>query len=176
MLLLHTEGQAIGSAVKSAADQLGVSRSTVWRLLGLLRENDGRTSALMPKRSGPKRGMLRLHQQVEEVIDQVLRERYLLLERPSLRRIVGEIRAECDAKGFQPPSRQTVKARLDAMDQRKVTQKRKGAKAARQVFEAREGSLGVERPLEVGVERSWGSSGFLTVRDFEAPVQHSSSS
>ncbi|WVX51682.1 hypothetical protein ROLI_047840 (plasmid) [Roseobacter fucihabitans] len=149
MLLLQTEGKEIGLPLESAAAQLGVSRSTAWRLLGLLRENDGRVSALLPKRSGPKRGMSCLDQQVEDVIDQVLRKRYLVLERPSFRRIVGEIRVECHAKGFQPPSRQTVKARLDAMDQREVLRKRKGAKAARQVFEARAGGLDVERPLGI---------------------------
>lgn len=52
--------------------------------------------------------MLRLDEQVEGLINQVLRERYLVLERPSFRRIVGEIRAECDAKGFQPPSGKTI--------------------------------------------------------------------
>lgn len=74
------------------------------------------------------------------MIDRVLRQRYLVFERPSFRRIVGEIRAECSAKGFQPPSRPTIKARLDAMDQREVLRKRKGAKAA---------GLDLERPLEV---------------------------
>ena len=149
LLLLQSEGQQIGPAVEFAAAQLDVSRSTAWRLLGLLRENDGRASALLPNRSGPKRGSFRLSEQVEDLIDRVLRDRYLVLERPSFRRIVGEIRAECSAKGFQPPSRQTIKARLDAMDQRDVLRKRKGAKAARQVFEARAGGLSMERPLEI---------------------------
>jgi putative transposase len=149
VLVLEKDGGEIGAAVAAAAVDLGISRSTAWRLLSLLRENDGRVSALLPKRSGPKLGSLRLSRQVEDLVDRVLRERYLVLERPSFRRVVGEIRAECSAKGFPPPSRQTVKARLDVMDQREVMRKRKGAKAARQVFEARAGGLGVERPLEV---------------------------
>lgn len=60
LLSLQKEGQEIGPAVESAASQLDVSRSTAWRLLGLLRENDGRASALLPNRSGPKLGSLRL--------------------------------------------------------------------------------------------------------------------
>ncbi len=142
-------GQSIGRAVEAAAAELNISRSTAWRILSMLRENDGRASSLLPKRSGPKPGSLRLPAQVESMIARVLRERYLVPERPSFRRIVGEIRAECVARGFQPPARQTIKARLDAMDQREVLRKRKGAKAAKQVFEARAGKLEVERPLEV---------------------------
>ncbi len=149
LLSLQKDGHELGSAIEVAAVQLAVSMSTAWRLLGLLRENDGRASALEPKRRGPKHGSFRLPQRVEDLIDRVLRERYLVLERPSFRRVVTEIRAECAAKGFHPPSRQTVKARLDAMDQREVMRKRQGAKAARQVFEPRAGGLDVERPLEV---------------------------
>ena len=57
LLLLRSEDQVIGPAVESAAAQLDVSRSTAWRLLSLLRENDGRASALLPNRSGPKLGV-----------------------------------------------------------------------------------------------------------------------
>lgn len=59
-----------------------------------------------------------------------------------------EIRAECEAKGFQPPTRRTVKARLDAMDQREVFRKRRGAEEADKVFAARPGRLEVAAPLE----------------------------
>lgn len=60
MLVLEKDGGEIGTAVAAAAVDLGISRSTAWRLLSLLRENDGRVSALLPKRSGPKLGSLRL--------------------------------------------------------------------------------------------------------------------
>lgn len=64
-------------------------------------------------------------------------------------RIVREIRAECEAKGFRPPTRKTIKARLDAMDQREVLRKRKGAKEAIKVFAARQGRFEPPFPLEV---------------------------
>lgn len=149
ILLMQHEGRDVGTAIEAAATELCISRSTTWRLLALLRENDGRTSALEPRRSGPKLGSFHLLPQVGDLIDRVLRERYLVTERPSFRRIVVEIRAECAARGFQPPARQTVKTRLDAMDQREVLRKRKGAKIARQKFEPRAGALNVMRPLEV---------------------------
>ena len=112
MLVFEKDGGEIGAAV---AVDLGISPTTAWRLLSFLRENDGRVSALLPKRSGPKLGSLRLSRQVEDLVDQVLRERYLVLERPSFARVVGEIRAKCSAKEFPLPWRQTVKARLEVM-------------------------------------------------------------
>lgn len=142
-------GEDIGPLLLAAAREMGVSRSSTWALYRRLKLNDARTSALLPKRRGPKSGSRRLDPEIENVIERALRQHYLVREPPSFLRIVGEIRAECAAKGFRPPTRRTIKARLDAMDQRDVMRKRQGAKAARQVFEPRAGGLDVERPLEV---------------------------
>lgn len=142
-------GEDVGPLLLAAAKEMGVSRSSAWGLYRRLKLNDARASALLPKRRGPKPGSRRLSPDVEGIIDRTLRQHFLVREPPSILRIVGEIRAECAAKGFQPPTRRTIKARLDAMDQREVLRKREGAKAARQVFEPRAGRLNVERPLEV---------------------------
>lgn len=48
----------------------------------------------------------------------------LAIKRANILRIVDEIRAECAAEGFRLPTRRTIKARLDAMDQREVMRKR----------------------------------------------------
>ena len=101
------------------------------------------------QRRGPKKGTRRLSGEVEQIIECSLRQYFLVRERPSFLRVVGEIRAECVAKGFTPPARETIKARLDAMDQREVLRKRTGAKAAAKVFAARPGHLNAEHPLEV---------------------------
>lgn len=149
ILELDQAGKDIGPPLLTAARELGVSRSSAWELYRRLKLNDGRASALVPKPRGPKHGSRRLRSEVESIVERVLRQHYLVLEPPSFLRIVGEIRAECAAKGFRLPTRRTIKARLDAMDQREVMRKRKGAKAARQVFEPRTGSLSMKRPLEV---------------------------
>jgi putative transposase len=146
---LDRRGERIGSALAEAADELGVAKSHVWRLYRLLKKNGGRASALEPNRSGPKRGSRRLGADVEKLIDETLRKRYLVAEAPSFLRVVGEIRAACAASGYQPPARQTIKARLDAMDQRDVLRKQKGAKAAREAFAPVSGAYNVDRPLEV---------------------------
>ncbi len=100
-------------------------------------------------RRGPKRGSKRIARGVEAIIDESLRRYYLVREGSSFLRIWREIRAECEAKGFQPPTRKTVKARLDAMDQREVMRRRRGVEEADKVFAARPGRLEVSAPLEV---------------------------
>ncbi|WP_144389836.1 Mu transposase C-terminal domain-containing protein [Phaeobacter sp. 22II1-1F12B] len=126
-----------------------MAKSHTWSLYRRLRENDARATALELDRRGPKPGSKRIAQDVEIIIDESLQRYYLVRERSSFLRIWREIRAECEAKGFQPPTRKTVKARLDAIDQREVFRKRRGAQEADKVFAARPGRLEVSAPLEV---------------------------
>ena len=149
ILEIEEQGFPVSCALEDAAHDLGLSKSHTWRLYRRMKANDARSSALDLQRRGPKKGTRRLSGEVEQIIECSLRQYFLVRERPSFLRVVGEIRAECVAKGFTPPARETIKARLDAMDQREVLRKRTGAKAAAKVFAARPGHLNVEHPLEV---------------------------
>jgi len=149
ILEFEKKGLSVSQALEDAAWELGLSKSHTWSLYRLLKQNDARASVLQPGRRGPKLGSTRLVEGVETIIDRALRRFFLVRERPSFLRIVREIHAECEEKGFQPPTRKTVKARLDAMDQREVLRKRKGAKEAAKVFAGRPGGLDAARPLEI---------------------------
>ena len=132
-----------------AAETMGVSLSTAKRMFRRLEKGDGRASALEPLGRGPKKGGVRLNTNVEDIIDTNLQDRFLVQERPSLSRIVQEIRLECLDCGFTAPTRRTIKARLDAMDQRNVVRKRQGAKAAREQFSAIAGEFTADLPLDI---------------------------
>ena len=149
ILELEKRGEPISAAIGDAAWELGLAKSHTWSLYRRLRENDARATALALDRRGPKPGSKRIAEDVEIIIEESLRRYYLVRERSSFLRIWREIRAESEAKGFQPPTRRTVKARLDAMDQREVFRKQRGAEEADKVFAARPGRLEVSAPLEV---------------------------
>lgn len=142
-------GETIGHLIGDAAWELDLAKSHVWTLYRRLKDNDARASALALRKRGPKQGDWRLPKGVEALIDTALRRYFLVRERPSFLRIWREIRAECEARGFQPPTRRTVKARLDAMDQRQVLRKRQGTKEADKVFAPRPGHLDATHPLAV---------------------------
>lgn len=129
LLELSRRGKPIAQAISDAAFELGVDRSHAWRLFRRLEYSGGRASSLEPEKRGPKAGSRRLPPAVESLIEEALRKRYLVRERPSFRRIVAEIQAECSANGLRAPARQTIKARLDAIDQREVVRSRRGARA-----------------------------------------------
>lgn len=137
------------SEVRDACWELGVSRATVWRWIRRLAEGGGRTSAIVPRKRGRPAGTSMMPEEIEVIIEDHLKRYYLRRERPSLARVVGEIRSACAAQGLQPPTRRTIQRRLDAMDARKVMKARQGAKAARQRFAPVTGKNLVARPLDV---------------------------
>ncbi|WP_305798462.1 DNA-binding domain-containing protein, partial [Thioclava sp. F28-4] len=140
---------SLESGINDAVWELGVSRATVWRWIKRLVEEGGRTSALAPRKRGRPTGTTLISSRVEAVIEEHLRRCFLRRERPSLSRVVTEIRSACWQQGLQPPTRRTVQRRLDAMDAREVAKAREGAKAARQKFAAVTGENKANQPLEV---------------------------
>lgn len=145
---LNRSGSLEGG-IRDAVWELGVSRTTVWRWIRRLAEEGGRTSALVPRKRGRPTGTVIVPGDVEAIIEDHLTRYYLQRERPSLARVVTEIRSACLERGLQPPTRRTVQRRLDAMDAREVMKAREGAKAARQRFAPVTGKNRAERPLDV---------------------------
>ncbi|MBB3237155.1 Mu transposase C-terminal domain-containing protein [Phyllobacterium endophyticum] len=144
-----TGSGSLESGIRDLVWELGVSRATVWRWIRRLAEDGGRTSALVPQKRGRRAGITVISSEVEAVIDEHLHRYYLRRERPSLSRVVTEIRIACGERGLQTPTRRTVQRRLDAMDEREIMKAREGAKAARQRFGAVPGRNQADRPLDV---------------------------
>ena len=140
---------SLESGIGDAVWELGVSRTTVWRWIRRLAAEGGRTSALVPRKRGRRSGSVMVPGDVEGIIEEHLTRYYLRRERPSLARVVTEIRSACLERRLQPPTRRTVQRRLDAMDAREVMKAREGAKAARQRFAPVTGRNRSERPLDV---------------------------
>ena len=140
---------SLESGIRDAIWELGVSRATVWRWIRRLVEDGGRTSALAPHKGGRRAGTTVVSSEVEADIDEHLRRSYLRRERPSLSRVVSEIRISCGERGFQAPTRRTVQRRVDAMDEREVMKARDAAKAARQRFRSVPGKNQADLPLRI---------------------------
>jgi len=104
--------------------------------------------ALILQKRGRGSGTVMVPNEVEGVIKDHLTRYSLRRERPSLARVVKEIRSACDERGLHPPTRRTVQRRLDAMKARDTMKMRKGAKAARLRPAPVTGKTAVERPLD----------------------------
>lgn len=118
-------------AADVAAAELGCSRRQVYVLVRRWRAGEGLASDLLPRVSSGGRGGARLPEQVEAVVREALRTRYLTRQRRSVAAVCREIARECRVRGLRPPSRGTVLRRIAQLDPVKTASARDGGDAAR---------------------------------------------
>jgi putative transposase len=118
-------------AADKAAAELGVSRRQVYVLVGRWRAGEGVVSDLLPGRSSGGRGGGRLPAEVEAIVREVLRSRYLTRQRRTVAAVHREIARQCRVRGLPVPSRGTVLRRIAQLDPVRAVTAREGGDAAR---------------------------------------------
>jgi putative transposase len=118
-------------AADSAAVELEISRRQVYALVKRWRAGEGVVSDLLPGRSSGGRGAGRLPDEVEAIVREVLRSRYLTRQRRSIAAVCREITRQCRVHGLRVPSRGTVLRRIALLDPVKTTTAWEGTDAVR---------------------------------------------
>lgn len=119
------------AAADEAVAQLGVSRRQVYALVGRWRAGEGVVSDLLLARSSGGRGGGRLPDDVEAIVRDVLRSRYLTRQRRTVAAVYREIARQCRIRGLRVPSRGTVLRRVAQLDPVSSVAAREGSDAAR---------------------------------------------
>src|SRR5208283_4875157 len=107
------------------------------------------TASLLPLKRGRVKGSRRLDPKVEARIDEAVDAIYLKPERPTVKRLFGEVHRNCVAAGIKPPSMKALRARVSARSLRERTKAREGAAQAGDQFRQVRGGLRTMRPLHV---------------------------
>lgn len=103
----------------------------MYELVKRWRAGEGLALDLLPGHSSGGRGGERLPDEVEAVIREVLRTRYLTRQRRSVASVCRDITRECRVRGLQAPSRGAVLRRIAKLDPVTTVSARDGADAAR---------------------------------------------
>lgn len=133
-------------AADAAAAELGISQRQVYVLLRRWREGEGVVSDLLPRRSSGGRGRSRLPDEVEALLVEVIRSRYLNRQRRSVAAMYRELVRRCRLRGLPVPARNTLIQRITQMDPVRAATAREGRDAARSLT-----SAGGEAPQVVGL-------------------------
>jgi putative transposase len=128
---LAQEQQVGFAAADAAAAELGISRRQVYGLVRRWRAGSGVVSDLLPRRSSGGRGRGRLPEEVEALLLEVIRSRYLSRQRRSVAAVYKEVVRQCRIRGLAAPSRGTLERRIKLLDPVAAATARQGADAAR---------------------------------------------
>jgi len=115
LLKRHDDKRLTIGAVEEIAQELGVSRSTMYRLITAYRAK-GTVSSVEPRALGRRKDTLVLDAKREKLIASTIHEIYLKPERPTMTYLIEQVRARCAQKGLPLPDRRTIKARVDRID------------------------------------------------------------
>src|ERR1700733_7048566 len=127
LLKRHSDNRLAIVDVEAVAWELGVSRSTMYRLIMAYRAK-GTVSSVEPRAMGRRKDAFVLDAKRERLIASSIQEVYLKPERPTMTYLIEQVRARCAQKGLPLPDRRTIKARVDRIDRRTVASKRNDAK------------------------------------------------
>lgn len=122
--------------VRRVAAELQVDVSTVYRWMKSFRDS-GKVADLAPKRPNGGRGKHRIDQLADAIVSELIDERYLTIQRPSVARLMRDIAMRCRRAGVPAPHPNTVRRRVAELSERKVTERRYGRKQAEDKFAPR---------------------------------------
>lgn len=134
--------------VKEAAERSGKSVPTIYRWIQRYQKT-GLVSSLS-RSTRIDKGEERLSDEVQEVINDLIKTYYLTMERRSVPKLLKRVKADCKSKGLPIPHLNTLYARVSNIDEAEKNKKRYGRKVYRDNFIPAVGSFpGADYPNAV---------------------------
>ena len=134
--------------VQEVATSAGKNLTTIYRWLQKYEETGVVSSLLRSARSD--RGNSRLPNEVELMVDAVIKEFHLTEQRRSITETCLEVARKCREAGIHPPHPNTIRNRISEISEKVLFTKRMGYKAARERFQPILGSFpNADFPLAV---------------------------
>ena len=127
-------------AVLKIAKEQSIHETTIWKWLKAYRENNS-ILALVPKKRGWTAEKSRLSPQLDHIVKQAIQEEYLNAKKPSIAKTISYVEAECSRYKIEPPHENTIRRKIDALNQYEVIKSRLGKKALQDKFGSAAGNF-----------------------------------
>ena len=126
--------------VELVGEKNGYSYVTLYEWIKLYEQTENKSS-LVPNISKRGKKGSRLNPAIDNVINDVLEDLFLNKQRYSFKRVYNKIYTLCKHLKLNPPHENTVRNRIEKLDQKTVVKKRYGYKEAQKQFQNFEGEF-----------------------------------
>lgn len=109
--------------IENHAKNLGVHFTTLYRWLSGYKST-GTVTGLLSLKRGRKEGSIFIAQDIENIINETIKNDYLTKERPSIKFIINKIKIKCLEKNLTFPSNNTIRNRINKITQYEFLEKR----------------------------------------------------
>lgn len=135
--------------IQDIAQSEKISVPTLYRWLKMF-DDSGLVSALVGKKRMGGKGVSRLSEEKEDIINNIINRVYLNNSRKSIIKTIREIKIACKKQNIDPPHANTVRNRIKNISEETKIRKRLGIQEARYRFEPLKGSFpNADYPLAV---------------------------
>lgn len=131
------------------ADEIDISARTLKRWVKAYQSTNS-IGSLLDKKRGWKTGEGRIPNYLEVLIDDVINEHYLTIQRPSVEATIREIFKRCHKLGYDKPSKNTVRRRIEKISEKEFLRGRGYREKAKDKFTPKAGVFpNADYPLSV---------------------------
>ncbi len=126
--------------VKQRAKEYDVHEVTFWKWLKAYRTHSS-ILALVPKKRGWSNDKSRMSPLVTSIINKAIQDDYLNAKKPIISKVIETVMAECMHLKIEPPHENSIRRRIQSLNEYQVVKARLGKKAANDQFKAVAGSF-----------------------------------
>ena len=134
--------------IEAACAKLTIGKAMLYRLIARYKD-DGRTSALLPRKRGRRAGTSQLKPDAESIVGSGIERWYLTRQKPSVSNLERMIAVEATKAGIPKPSRKAIERRIARIDAHRLVAAREGQEVARATTKPAPGQFLATRPLEI---------------------------
>lgn len=109
--------------IEEHSKEIGIHFTTLYRWLSGYKST-GTVTGLLSQKRGRKNGTVFIAEDIEKIIQDTIKNDYLIKERPSIKSVINKIKIKCLERNLALPSNNTIRNRINKITQYEFFEKR----------------------------------------------------
>ena len=133
--------------IEEHAKDIGIHFTTLYRWLSGYKST-GTVTGLLSQKRGRKNGTVFIAEDIEKIIQDTIKNDYLIKERPSIKSVINRIKIKCLERNLALPSSNTIRNRINKITQYEFLEKRNSKNLVKDKFAPATKKYSADYPLQ----------------------------
>lgn len=133
--------------IEEHAKEIGIHFTTLYRWLSGYKST-GTVTGLLSQKRGRKDGTVFIAEDIEKIIQDTIKNDYLIKERPSIKSVINKIKIKCLERNLALPSNNTIRNRINKITQYEFFEKRNSKNLVKDKFAPATKKYSADYPLQ----------------------------
>ncbi len=133
--------------IEEHSKEIGIHFTTLYRWLSGYKST-GTVTGLLSQKRGRKNGTVFIAEDIEKIIQDTIKNDYLIKERPSIKSVINKIKIKCLERNLALPSNNTIRNRINKITQYEFFEKRNSKNLVKDRFSPATKKYHADYPLQ----------------------------